>query len=334
MSKVLISVLSDHIIPNYLFIKETKGCYDEMLFVTTSYAEQKEIGKHLETTLGLAGTNVRRVNVSNENYQLILEELSHENFSYENEYTINQTGGTKAMSIALFSFFQKFNAHFVYIPIGTNEYFYFKSEEKHVIKYRLSLEEYLSLYGMTCVCDNSLLFDTSYTNKLFERLKKCKFNLGAIPEIYNSQTLPTAEEKRYYGGSWFEEYVYHRIKKENVLSDAAIGMSVKIFRKDSLVNDNEIDVAFVKDNVLNIIECKVSMFGHNTNPKDTVEEYLYKLAAIAKDLGLRVNTYLFTLHKMQKFSSLTLDNFNKRIRILGIRGIYDGNELSQQVIKL
>lgn len=334
MTKILISILSDHIIPNYLFYKETEGEFDRLMFITTCYAEGKEIGEHLEGTIGLPVHSVRRVNVSNENYSKILQELSQEQFDDNDEYCINQTGGTKAMSIALFTFFQKYNAHFVYIPIGTNEYFYFKSEEKHIIKYRLSLEEYLSLYGMTCMCDNSLLFDISYTNKLFERLKKRNFCLGAVPKIYKAQYLPTSEERRYYGGSWFEEYVYHRIKEENALPDDAIGMSVKIFRKGSLVNDNEIDVAFVRDNVLNIIECKVSMFGHNIYPKDTVEEYLYKLAAIAKDLGLRVNSYLFTLHEMQRFSPLTMDNFNKRIRILGIRGIYDGNELSQQIIKL
>lgn len=334
MSKILISILSDHIIPNYLYIKETVGKYDEMIFVTTDYAEDKEIGVHLENTLQKQAYSVRRVKISNENYALISEELKKENFDKDNEYCINQTGGTKAMSIALYKFFQNYQANFVYIPIGTNEYFDFDDEMSHLINYRLSLKEYLSLYGMTFTSDNMLTYDEGYSNNIFSTLKRHRFNLHSVPEIINAQQMQTPEEKRYWGGTWFEEYTYNRIRNEFVLPEDAIEMSVKIYRKNSLVNDNEIDVAFVKDNVLNVIECKVSMFGYGEEPKDTVEKYLYKLAAISKDLGLRVNSYLFTLHRMQKFSERTLANIKKRTSILGIRGIFDGIELSKEKLTI
>ena len=32
MKKVLVSILSDHLVPNYLFIKEMRGQYNELLF--------------------------------------------------------------------------------------------------------------------------------------------------------------------------------------------------------------------------------------------------------------------------------------------------------------
>jgi hypothetical protein len=334
MSKVLISILSDHIIPNYLYIKETEGMYDEMVFVTTEYAEKKEIGIHLENTLSLPPESVRRIKISNENFALISEELKNEKIDKGNEYCINQTGGTKAMSIALYKFFQDYDADFVYIPIGTNEYFDFCDDMSHLINYRLSLKEYLSLYGMTFESDDSLIFDEQYTNNVFETLKKRKFYLNSIFNIINAQSQPTPEEKKYWGGAWFEEYAYNRIRNEFLLPVEAIGMSVKIYRKNSLVNDNEIDVAFVKDNVLNVVECKVSMIGYGEEPKDTVEKYLYKLAAISKDLGLHVNSYLFTLHQMYRFPKITLENIKKRTSILGIKGIYDGEQLSEDTLNL
>jgi len=334
MSKVLISILSDHIIPNYLYFKETEGSYDDMLFITTCYAEEKGIDMNLESAMGFNPNSVRRVHVSNENYALICEELAKEGFNKDDEYCINQTGGTKAMSIAIYWFFQDYHARFVYIPIGTNEYFTFGEEMSHLINYRLTLKEYLSLYGMRYECDDNLIYDENFTDDVFLKLKRSKFNLFAERRIINAQQLPTPEEKRYWGGSWFEEYVYNRIRNEYFLSKDEVGMSVKIYRKDSLVNDNEIDIAFVKDNALYVIECKVSMFGWGEEPKNVVEKYLYKLAAISKDLGLHVNSYLFTLHQMHKFNDMTLSNIQKRTSILGIKGIYDGIKLSKDKLDL
>lgn len=45
MPKILISILSDHIIPNYLYYKETERAYDDLIFVTTEYAKQKKMVK-------------------------------------------------------------------------------------------------------------------------------------------------------------------------------------------------------------------------------------------------------------------------------------------------
>ena len=330
MAKVLISILSDHIIPNYLFIKECGMDYDELCFVTTEYARKKEIGINLENTLGLTPMSTKRVEVSNENYRAIIEKLIAQDFSKDDSYCINQTGGTKAMSIALFRFFQDYDAKFIYIPLGTNEYFDFDSEVPTPIKYRVNLNEYFSLYGMTYECDNTCFKNNIFTNNVFIRLKRNSFYL--LGDMKNGQSKPTPEEKRYWTGAWFEEYVYNRIKDDfPELSENAVAKAVKVFRKGSVATDNEIDVAFVKDNTLHIIECKVSMAGYGDSPQGTIEKYLYKLAAIMKDLGLRVNSYLFTIHKMELLNENSRENINKRIKILGVRGIISGPELTEKL---
>lgn len=330
MAKVLISILSDHIIPNYLFIKETTGEYDKHIFITTDYAEQNEIGINLENTLGIEHNSTRRVIVSNENYRTVLKKLREEDFSSDDTYCINQTGGTKAMSIALFHFFQNYHSRFVYIPFGTNEYFDFNQEEGVTIKYRLNLREYFSLYGMTYTCDNSFLLHPNESNRVFNLLEKRKFSF--TKDILTAHQKPTPEERRFWSGEWFEEYTYSRIIHEyKEIADDAIAKSVKVFRKGSVLNDNEIDVAFVKDNNLYIIECKVSMHGFGSTDQDTVEKYLYKIAAIMKDLGLKVNSYLFTMHNMQKFAKSTIESIDKRRSILGIKGLFDGPRLSKML---
>jgi len=328
MARVLISILSDHIIPNYLYIKEMSGMFDDQIYITTEYAEKKEIGINLENTLGIKHNSTRRIVVSNENYRAVLKKLREEDFSKEDSYCINQTGGTKAMSIALFYFFQDYDSEFIYIPFGTNEYFNFIQEEGIPIKYRLNLKEYFSLYGMTYECDNSFVLNKDVPNRIFNQLEKRNFYF--TKDIIFAHQKATPEERRFWSGEWFEEYTYSRILDEYTeIGNDAIAKSVKVYRKGSIVNDNEIDVAFVKDNNLYIIECKVSMHGFGSTDQETVEKYLYKIAAIMKDLGLKVNSYLFTLHKMNKFSQNTLKNIDKRRLILGINGLFDGPRLSK-----
>ena len=336
--RILISLLSDHIIPSYLYIKEAKDEFDQMVFITTEHTEKMGIGVHLENTLSLPPNSVRRVMVSNENYAEILAQLEAAKFGDGNQYIVNETGGTKAMSIALFHFFSQRGAKFVYIPIGTNSYFTFGSKEEHPIKYRMNLKEYLSLYGLRYECDNSLIYDEKYTrDEVFAELKSRHFHV--LDDMRYSQQLPEAEERRYWGGAWFEEYIYRRIVRERQLPEDCVGKSVKIYRKEMVQpndnkNDNEIDVMYVEKNQLYIIECKVTMFGFGNNAQGTVEGFLYKLAAIAKDLGLRVNSYLFTCHQMHKFSDASLENIAKRCRILGVRGIISGKELSESKLKM
>ncbi len=326
MERILISILSDHTIPNFLFIKETLGVYDQNIFITTQQVEDNHRDIDLEKALGLR--NVRRIKVSNDNYFKIMETLSSEKFDTDAEYCVNQTGGTKVMSIAAFNFFSKFKARFVYVPIGTNKYCEFDSDRQYDLNYRLSLKEYFSLYGIRFKCNNEMIFKSGEAFRIFGKVCSSRFYLPK--KLINSQELPTAEERVYYGGQWFEDYVYKRIKSDYNLPDDAIAKSLKIFRGVAVgLNDNELDVAFVKDNKLTVIECKVTMFGYG-KPKETIEEYLYKLAAISKDFGLVVNSYIFTLHKMEKISG----NFEKRMKILGIKGIYDGKRIAEKDLKL
>lgn len=327
MSKTIVSILSDHLLPNFLFIKEMEGQYSDLLFVSTPQMEMQEKAMHLEVALGRKEGSVRRIVVANDNYKEILDALRAEQLSDSVEYVVNITGGTKTMSLAVHEYFCQFNASFVYVPIGKNSYYDFSTDQTHSLDYRVSLNEYFTLYGLAYDYDNDLICDAQRPFNLFNEQKMSNFYL--TEELRYAQKAPRPELRRYLGGEWFEEYVYLRIKRDFKLRDEDIAKSVKICRLSSTSNDNELDVVFVKDNALYVIECKVSMTGYGKEPKSVVDEYLYKLAAISKDFGLRVNSYIFTLHQMCRFAKATQENMNKRMRILGIRDIIDGPKLTQ-----
>lgn len=327
MSKTILSILSDHLLPNFLFIKEMEGQYSDLLFVSTPQMEMQEKAMHLEVALGRKEGSVRRIVVANDNYKEILDALRAEQLSDSVEYVVNITGGTKTMSLAVHEYFCQFNASFVYVPIGKNSYYDFSTDQTHSLDYRVSLNEYFTLYGLAYDYDNDLICDAQRPFNLFNEQKMSNFYL--TEELRYAHKAPRPELRRYLGGEWFEEYVYLRIKRDFKLRDEDIAKSVKICRLSSTSNDNELDVVFVKDNALYVIECKVSMTGYGKEPKSVVDEYLYKLAAISKDFGLRVNSYIFTLHQMCRFAKATQENMNKRMRILGIRDIIDGPKLTQ-----
>ena len=331
MKRVLVSILSDHLIPNYLFIKEMRGQFNELLFIDTPYVEERQIAAHLEQALGKEENSVPRVVVESDCYQEGLQTLEKANLSQDVYYMVNLTGGTKIMSLMVFDFFRKLNSSFCYIPIGKNTYCNIRDEQMLPLQYRISLKEYFTLYGLKFECDNRLLKDAQTTFHFFEKQKKLKFTLSK--EVIHAHGGATAEDKRYYSGAWFEEYVYLRIKQELALRDPYIAMSLKIYRNDFVHNDNEIDVAFMHDNTLHIIECKVSMNGYGKEPQQVIESYLYKLAAISKDFGLVVRPYIFTLHRMEKLSESSLANIQKRMKILGIRNIVEGKQLSKPKIE-
>lgn len=342
MSKTLVSILSDHSVPNYLFIKEMAGKYNDLLFITTDKVEKNTHRSiQLENTLLKEENSVRRIVVDSDDYHLIKEKIEKENLSDDVTYIVNLTGGTKMMSLAVHDYFVNKKSEFYYIPIGKNQYYNLTTNEKFPLEYRATLMEYFMLYGLKYVCDNTLLKDKSVTLNLFNNLKANDFVLiKKMRASHRQSNNLSTEDRRYYAGAWFEEYTYLRIKKQFALRDDDIAMSVKIFRnEDDNNNDNELDVAFVHDNVLNVIECKVNNTPDNeykraVSKQQKIEEYLYKLAAISKDFGLQVSSYLFCLYKFDTLSEATQNNIKKRCKILGVRKIIGPSELSKSEIEL
>lgn len=311
------------------------GKYDELLFVTTSKMLLSESGTRLENTLGIPENSVRRIEVSEEDLNEMLQKLESEHFSEGDQFIVNLTCGTKIMAIGVYEYFSKFDSSFYYVPIGKNKIEDVRTSEDIPLHYRVNLQEYLSLYGITTETNKSLLYPAEHTFAFFERFKKANFNRYKMPEILSAHSYGESD-RMYYSGSWFEEYTYLRIKEEKQLEDDCIRYGVKIYRKESgEQNDNEIDVMYVVDNKLYIGECKVSMIGtQQANGVKLLEQFMYKLAAIAKDFGLIVTPYIFTLHSFNRVSPFTMQAVYKRMKILGIKGLLESNKFKQQKLDI
>lgn len=333
MATVLVSIISEQGFANLVYYKQNFDRFDSLVFITTKQMEDKRFDVNLEIAMGVQPNTAKRVRVQNDIYNDIIAALESSGLSDNDEYHVNLTGGTKMMSIATYDFFKQKRSRLVYIPIG--QHYFIDMENDHLLKrinYQVSLEEYLALYGIRYEGNRNLSKPYSNASRIFSDIVKKDFNLPLY--IRNAHTYFSAPaDRKYHSGEWFEEYVYNRIKNELGLASSQICMSAKIYREDSILNDNEIDVLFIKDNVLSIVECKVTMYG-NGEPKKTVENYLYKIAAIAKDLGLKVNSYLFTMHNMNQFPEATLANFEKRRSILGITKIVDGKSMLNNKLPL
>lgn len=331
MTRILISILSDYLQPNFLLIKEFDGKYDKLIFITTEKMEGKGKGRALEKALGLAEDSVQRIEVFEDDYSNVKQELKDCEFSTDNEYILNVTGGTKVIPIAVCDFFKNFNSQFYYVPIGKNIVRNIYSDETFTLNYRLNLKEYFTLNGLRFEPSNGTLFPLSLSKLVFNEYKQVGFKRQRHKKICNSHNLADAKERAYYSGAWFEDYCYWRLKKEFELNDDAICKGAKIFSDESVQNDNEIDVMFIRNNELYIFECKISI---TTTPaesdKDVLDKYMYKLAAIAKDYGFRPKSYILTLQNIkQKWSETALDNVEKRLRILGLSGFLDCNDFSK-----
>jgi hypothetical protein len=235
------------------------------------------------------------------------------------------------MSIGVYEYFSRFKSSFYYIPIGKNKIENVGTSEDIPLNYRVNLYEYLTLYGLRANYNEELIYNSIHTKNLFNQFKNKNFNRYKISNIMNAQTLLNEKDKRYYSGVWFEEYVYQRIKEEQELSNDAIWRSVKLYRANSgYKNDNEIDVIFVKDNELFVCECKMSLKGEPMAKEiDLIERYMYKLAAISKDFGLKVNPYIVTLHNLDKFSTERKQSIEKRMKVLGIKGLLGSEHFKQ-----
>jgi len=122
---------------------------------------------------------------------------------------------------------------------------------------------------------------------------------AAVLKISNNKIVFADENARFFAnGGWLEQYVYSEVmalKKHNPkIQDVAQSLEVARSDKQGKPIKNELDVAFLADNRLYIIECKTKRFdqmptGNESDGADT----LYKLDTL-RDLygGLHSNGML------------------------------------------
>lgn len=250
------------------------------------------------------------------------------------EFVVNLTGGNKIMSIAAYEFFKDYSSKMIYIPIPKNEFIvpFPKKRPGEPVKLdlRLSVIEYLTAYGLTVVNESHLKRyreeaikrrDLSeWIAENYDNLKNLLKWLCGILRNHRSDKQfilkedflgASSEEKQllsklnfsydagsvlkkidkseinYLTGGWLEEFCFVKVSElvGQGIDDAAIGLQIK----NRLGMDNEFDIMLTKDNALYFIECKSL-----DQKEDKKTDALYKIGALQKGLGLKIESFLVT----------------------------------------
>lgn len=341
MGKILVSIISEHLIPNLHLCKHLEGQLAAHLLITTRKMMDGGQVRYYYEALGNE-MPIEQLEIHPDNYQMITEVLGAYLSNHPGDYLVNLTGGTKMISIAAFEVFSKINASMYYVAIGTNSCrrIYPTQGMTEPFRHTLSLKEYLGLYGYEIEASNTLLKPVKETKKLFETIQSRQYNALSVSRVreafMKASKLLTAEDE-YYRGLWFEEYMYHLIKEKLELKNTQLALNVKVRKyKQKGLNDNEFDVMFVHKNKLYVIECKSSL-GAKQEYKANMEKYLYKQRASVNAFGLQVNPILAVCssHPERKNENSSV---NDRAKILSIRIIdaieFDNPLLLNGLIKL
>jgi hypothetical protein len=319
----LVSLISDHVLPAYLFIKEMDGQYDRLLFVTSR--RNSEHAKRIERTLGIEEGSVQRIEVADADLNSVSNALKNDGFSSDDRFIVHLPDDATMMAIGTFGYFSENcpNTSFYFVPPGENSMIDVKTSLKRSPAYQVNIEEYFSLHGIRFEYKETLTYSYDSVFELFRRLKEANFRKHKMGK-YGAQIT----------GVWFEEYTYHRIKNEKKLKDGYIHTGVKIFRSENdTANDNEIDIVYTLDNELYIGECKLSLTSvpGGKNAGNLLEEYLYKLAAISIDFGLNVRQSFITLHPLNR---LNLGAVRRRMKILQLEALIGRDDFKRERLPL
>ena len=324
--KYLVSLINDHVLSAYLFIKENKDKYDEILLFTTP----RSTGRVKRIRKLLPNETLKHIEILGDDFFSDRSELKKLKFQPDDRIIVHLPYDATIMSLGAFFFFKKeySKSEFYLVPPGKNMIRNVLTSKEAPLTYRIKVEEYFNLHDIDITWKTGMIFPQEHTYQLFDDYRDADYQWRSIPEMRSAKDkrVKTPKEK-YYDGTWFEEYTYHRLIDENddLKKPGYICTGVKIYRfgLQNPNNDNEIDIAFVIDNELYIGECKVSI-GYTSvdvSEYDLLEEYLYKLAALSIDFGLNVRQMVFTLWKFTDPRSIGL--IERRMEILQLERLIE-----------
>lgn len=367
MKNVLISLVSEQTIPNLELIKEFGEMTNYHIIVHTPQTVKQK--NWIIKAAQLTPEFYKTIEIDAFDINVIEQTLKDFNFPDENYY-LNITGGTKVMILVFQEFFKNLGAKIYYVTGKNCEYlkvFPVIGERKLKLINRISLEEYLTVYGfdikksspMNSFEQSKSILSFFLTQKMENYLtvlnlirsrrgKSLIYNENdELQEFINQIKFIPAEpgklnkyETKYLSGEWFEEYIYYQIKEELNLPDEAIGTGFNLKKENT---PNEIDVLFVYHNKLFIIECKTSIVENRTLPDGKIKKFkllpeiIYKSDALRNNFGLFANTSIITLEEIKTEEGKPIAGYEthfdraelSRIKILSKKDLKSGKSFRE-----
>lgn len=324
----IVSILSDQPIPTVAFIKEMSKPGYRHIFITSEKILKTDLIENIKWSCHITDSII--VTIDANRAQQIYTDLLKYNWDKSAEYIVNITGGNKLMSQMVFSFMYSFdNAKMYYFPIESTiaQVLHPHLEEENISEaYYLNLETYFKAFGFTLKVDKKQKPE-QLSEDIFNRIIESG-SVDTVPEIKKmSVSREKHQDKRYYTGTWFEEYVHSRIQRLTGISDTHIAFGVKFKKQNAqshTESDLESDIVIIHNNKLCLIECKVfrgEIKGTKlTNP-------IYKIASIGNMLGLRVPKYIIILGNLSKDVSQKrrLEDMKRELGVTDVFSMSDFN---------
>lgn len=323
----------EHPVAAYLFIKEMYQPGDRLLFIAANEDFEciTPLVKLLHFDSNNVERIVLRRDADKYTYERICRTINSR-LNQETEYCVNLAGGTRYMALSVQHVFSNYNAKFYYIQTHENllvktifdNSIYDDDDEIMPIRYKLSLGEYFEVYGLThdLATPKPLVSDVPLAQHMFnlfakqqlgnadyrvmevlrEKYRSWKYlDIDKVENLYRflgnlsfkpiQDSVLQHEELEYLTGGWFEEYVYYLIKAVIQPDDIAIGVHIDGITE--IKHNNELDVCFIKNNQLYVIECKSGI-----SSESMFNEIVYKVSALKEVLlGVDCHSYIFSLKK-------------------------------------
>lgn len=301
MNKTLICLISEQIIQNLLFIKEFEDEDCNYVFITSDEMEQKKVSKTIQKSL-----NIKKIKILKTDYfnaESIVNDLNKYSWNINHEYIINGTGGTKLLSQIVFAYFSKFNnMEFYYLPINTNSIQMLHPKiikKKLTDKANLTIDNIFEANGYDYNFNNTLYKPEMFTSDFYQKIINLKTpgENHSIKESYEPKV--SYPDKQYYMGAWFEEYMFSMINNNMNMKNGSIYKGVKFYSKHSKTSNNvhEMDIAFVYNNKLYLVECKV--YKNKLKGKNMTDP-IFKLSAIQNMFGINTVSIVAILAPLTK----------------------------------
>lgn len=332
---LLITLVSEQVIPSIVLIKELKKDIRRYLFITTPEMEEAKKTDTIIKINNLDKKQTTKIVASANNLQDIYEKVTSflKKWPNDKQIYINLTGGTKLMSITVYNASMNFNPTYIYIPLSVPFFFRLKDKfslEKIPIKETLTIYEYLDSSGFYINDENWVdpLFSPVNSNKIFENFKRNNFDLKYFPfDLAKKLCKNESVEDDNIPGLWFEDFIYHKIILDLEITENYIARNVKFYFEKESNNEYEVDIAFTRNNELYLVECKVSLNKHSKT--NIISRDLEKLSIISRKFGYNTKAFFLTLADLRikndngiKFPIFTPSLRNK-LQILNIQNIAD-----------
>ncbi|WP_080905431.1 Card1-like endonuclease domain-containing protein [Parabacteroides sp. Marseille-P3160] len=331
MSRVIVSLVSEQTIPNYLFIKEIITSGDELMFISSKKMENKIdwILNELRYVDCIVDKCVFDDEDDEERWNKMIEKIK-KSLNKQNKYIVNLTGGTKYMSLAVQEVFENFDSEFFYIPFPKNYLLNPMSQfDRSIpIKYRINVQEYMHVYGLK-IKQKGITQSKEYTHYFFSLFTQNKFSNAEYETIdclrdYREKNIEIKiieekedeEKKRQIKGlsAFLETISFPQKDKEklskketqyitggwfeeyvyHLIKEKIDPQSIAIgveIQHTKTTNMNDLDVVFTLGNKLFVIECKTGV-GRVL----LFNQIVYKASALKETLlGLPSNSYIFSL---------------------------------------